>query len=63
MRCGKRQIILLRYGLDEIHKKTQAEIAKMLDCSTALIHKQEQRALVKMRHPRNTIKLKDFTDE
>ncbi|MBE6138573.1 MAG: sigma-70 family RNA polymerase sigma factor [Firmicutes bacterium] len=58
----ERQIILLRYGLDEIHKKTQAEVAEMLGCSTSLISKQEQRALIKMRHPRNTRKLKDFAD-
>lgn len=59
----EQQIILLRYGLDEAHKKTQEEVAKIFGCSITLISKQEQKALVKMRHPRNTRKLKDFIEE
>lgn len=59
----EQQIILLRYGLDEVHKKTQDEVAEIFGCSKATIAKQEQKALVKMRHPRNTRKLKDFIDE
>ncbi len=59
----ERQIILLRYGLDAMHRKTQGEVAEIFGCSKATIAKQEQKALVKMRHPRNTRKLKDFIDE
>lgn len=59
----EQQIILLRYGLDEVHKKTQDEVAEIFGCSKATIAKQEQRALVKMRHPRNTRKIKDFIEE
>lgn len=59
----EQQIILLRYGLDEAHKKTQEEVAQIFGCSKATIAKQEQKALVKMRHPRNTRKLKDFLDD
>lgn len=59
----EQQIILLRYGLDEVHKKTQDEVAEIFGCSKATIAKQEQKALVKMRHPRNTRKLKDFIDD
>lgn len=58
----ERQIILLRYGLDEAHAKTQNEVAKIFECSKSLIARQEQKALIKMRHPRNTRKLKDFID-
>lgn len=58
----ERQIILLRYGLDETHKKTQEEVAKLFGCSKSTILKQEQRAILKMRHPRNTKKLKDFIE-
>lgn len=58
----EQQIILLRYGLDEAHKKTQDEVAKILGCSNTTIANQEQKALIKMRHPRNTRKLKDFID-
>ena len=59
----EQQIILLRYGLDEAHKKTQDEVAEIFGCSKTTIVKQEQKALIKMRHPRNTRKLKDFIDE
>lgn len=59
----EQQIILLRFGLDDVHKKTQDEVAEIFGCSKATIAKQEQRALIKMRHPRNTKKLKDFIDE
>ena len=59
----EQQIILLRYGLDEVHKKTQDEVAKIFGCSKSTIVKQEQKALVKMRHPRNTRKLKDFIED
>lgn len=59
----ERQIILLRYGLDEAHKKTQDEIAEIFGCSKTTIANQEQKALIKMRHPRNTRKLKDFIEE
>ena len=59
----EKQIILLRYGLDEAHKKTLDELAEIFGCSRATIANQEQKALIKMRHPRNTRKLKDFIDE
>lgn len=39
------------------------EAAEIFGCSRTLIAKQEQKALVKLRHPRNTRKLKDFIDE
>lgn len=44
-------------------KKTQDEVAKILGCSKTTIVKQEQKALIKMRHPRNTRKLKEIIDE
>lgn len=59
----EQQIILLRYGLDETNRKTQNEVAELLGCSQAAIAKQEQKALIKMRHPRNTRKLKGFIEE
>lgn len=59
----ERQIIFLRYGLDEVHRKTQEEISEIFGCTKQAISLQEQKALVKMRHPRNTRKLKDFLDD
>lgn len=59
----EQQIILMRYGFDEAHKKTQDEVAEIFGCSRTAIANQEQKALVKMRHPRNTRKLKDFIED
>lgn len=59
----ERQIILLRYGLDDKHRMTQSEISKLFHCSKQTISIQEQKALRKMRHPKNTRKLKDFIEE
>lgn len=58
----QQQIIFLRYGLDEAHQKTQNEVAEMFGCSKTTIAKEEHKALVKMRHPRNTRRLKDYID-
>jgi len=58
----ERQIIILRYGLDEQHRKTLDEIGKLFGISRQAISQIEQKALIKMRHPKNTRKLKDFND-
>lgn len=58
----ERQIILLRYGLNEQNKKTLKEIGNLLGISGQAVSQIEQKALMKMRHPRNTRKLKDFND-
>lgn len=59
----EKKIILLRYGLDDAHKKSQDEVAEIFDCSKQSIGLQEKKALIKMRHPRNTRKIKDFLDD
>ena len=58
----ERQVILLRYGLDEQHRKNLVEIGKLLGISGEATRQIEKKALIKMRHPRNTRKLKDFND-
>jgi len=59
----ERQIILLRYGLDEANKKTLDEVGEILGLTKQRVAQIEQKALIKMRHPRNTRKLKDFIEE
>ena len=59
----EQQIILLRYGLDDKHRKNLDEIAEILNCSRQNVSLMEKRALIKMRHPRNTKKLKDFFND
>ena len=59
----EQQIVLLRYGLDDKHRKSLEEVAEIFNCSRQSISLQEKKALIKMRHPRNTKKLKDFLDD
>ena len=59
----EQQIILLRYGLDDKHRKSQEEVAEILNCSSQNVSLIERRALIKMRHPRITKKLKDFIND
>lgn len=58
----ERQIILLRYGMAEEERLTQQEIANILGYSKNWVFRHEQKALIKMRHPRNTLKLKDYIE-
>lgn len=59
----EKQIILLRYGLNDEEAKTQEEVAEIFGCSKTLILRQEKKAIIKMRHPRNTRKMKDFAED
>ena len=59
----EQQLILLRYGLDEKHCKSLTELAEIYGCTQQAVSLQEKKALIKMRHPRNTKKLKDFLDD
>lgn len=59
----EQKIIILRYGLDDMHRKTQKEVAELFGCSPAIIAKQENKALVKMRHPKNTRKLINLIED
>ncbi len=45
----ERQIVLLRYGLDD-RKKTLDQMAEMFGCSRTAVYVQEQKTLVKMKH-------------
>ena len=58
----EKTIIALRYGLDGKGKKSLREIGEIFNCSRTMISKQEQKALTKMKHPRNIKKLKDLID-
>lgn len=58
----ERKIILLRYGLEKDKCKTLDEVAEIFGVSGERIRQYEQKALIKMRHPRNTRKLKDFIE-
>lgn len=56
----EQQIIVLRYGLEDDNVRTLDEIAELLEVSRERIRQIEEVAIRKLRHPRNTRKLKDF---
>lgn len=59
----QRQIIIMRYGLDEQNCKTQKEIANGMGCTRAWISRQEKSALLKLRRPENVKRLKLYYDK
>lgn len=59
----ERQIIIMRYGLDEQNCKTQKEIANGMGCTRAWISRQEKSALLKLRRPENVKRLKLYYDK
>ena len=59
----ERQVILLRYGLYTKYGKTLEEVGIILDITRERVRQIEDRALTKMRHPRNTRKLKDYHND
>ncbi len=54
------QIIMLRNGFIENNIKTYNELSKMYNCTTDNIRSVEAKALRKLRHPKNTMKLKEY---
>lgn len=42
---------------------TKEEVAEILGCTRSTVCNQERKALIKMRHPRNTRKLKNLIEE
>ena len=59
----EQRIILLRYGLAEDKNFTQSQVAELFNESQGNIARTEQKALIKMRHPKITRKIKDFIDD
>jgi len=59
----ERKIILLRYGLEKDKCKTLEEVGEIFGVTRERIRQTEEKALIKMRHPRNTRKLKDFIED
>ena len=56
----ERKILSLRFGLDDGHIRTPDEIAKILKVSDGKVHDVENKALLKLRHPTYSRKLRDF---
>ena len=58
----KRQVLRLRFGLDDGRARTLEEVGKEFNVTRERIRQIEAKALRKLRHPSRSKKLKDFLD-
>ena len=58
----ERQVIILRFGLEDGHPRTLEEVGKKFDVTRERIRQIEAKALRKLRHPSRSRKLKDYLD-
>ena len=58
----ERQVIVLRFGLEDGHPRTLEEVGKEFNVTRERIRQIEAKALRKLRHPSRNKKLKDFLD-
>lgn len=56
----ERQVIVLRFGLEDGHPRTLEEVGKEFNVTRERIRQIEAKALRKLRHPSRSKKLKDF---
>lgn len=59
----ERQVIVLRFGLEDGHPRTLEEVGKEFNVTRERIRQIEAKALRKLRHPSRSKKLKDYLDE
>lgn len=58
----ERNVLKLRYGLEDGHNRTLEEVGKIFNVTRERIRQIEAKALRKLRHPSRSRKLKDFLD-
>ncbi len=59
----ERQVIVLRFGLEDGHPRTLEEVGREFNVTRERIRQIEAKALRKLRHPSRSRKLKDYLDE
>ena len=59
----ERQVIVLRFGLEDGHPRTLEEVGKEFNVTRERIRQIEAKALRKLRHPSRSKVLKDYLDE
>ena len=57
------KVIMLRYGLEDNRARTLEEVGKEFNVTRERIRQIEAKALRKLRHPKRTKRLKDFTEK
>ena len=58
----ERQVIILRFGLEDGHPRTLEEVGKAFNVTRERIRQIEAKALRKLRHPSRSRKLKDYLE-
>ena len=58
----EKQVLTLRFGLDDGRARTLEEVGKEFDVTRERIRQIEAKALRKLRHPSRSKKLKDFLE-
>lgn len=58
----EREVLILRFGLDDERERTLEEVGKIFNITRERIRQIEAKALRKLRHPARSKKLKDFLD-
>ena len=58
----ERQVIVLRFGLEDGHPRTLEEVGKAFNVTRERIRQIEAKALRKLRHPSRSRKLRDYLD-
>ena len=56
----EKQVIVLRFGLEDGHPRTLEEVGKEFNVTRERIRQIEAKALRKLRHPNRSKKLQDF---
>ena len=59
----ERKVISLRFGLEDGHQRTLAEVGREFGVTRERIRQIESKTLAKLRHPSKSSKLKDFLDD
>ena len=58
----KRQVLRLRFGMDDGRARTLEEVGKEFNVTRERIRQIEAKALRKLRHPSRSRKLRDYLD-
>ncbi len=58
----ERKVLQLRFGLDDGRSRTLLEVGKAFHISRERVRQIEAAALLKLRHPSRSVKLKDYLD-
>ena len=59
----KRQVLRLRFGLDDGKMRTLEDVGKVFNVTRERIRQIEAKALRKLRHPSRSKQLKDFIED